>query len=296
MNQVVQTPEQQSYLAKLLGYNYDIQYKSGKSNIVANALSRVPHPEASQYWLLSIPHFIFLDTLRQHFTTSAPFQAMLHQVTSDPSSHLEFALRDGLLFFNNRIWLEPDNPFVDTLIDEFHSTPIGGHLGFAKTLHRVQASFHWNTLSRDVKRFIRQCPTCQQVKYETKRPAGLLQPLPISSSPWQDLSLDFITGLPPSRGYTTILVVVDRFTKGAHFGALPDRYTAHKVALLFFDIVAKHHGFPRSLISDRDPIFVGHFWRDLFQLSGTKLCMSTSYHPQTDGQTEVLNRTLEQYL
>ena len=90
--------------------------------------------------------------------------------------------------------------------------------------------------------------------------------------------------------------MVDRFTKGAHFEALPDRYTTHNVAFLFLDVVAKHHGFPCSLISDRDPIFVGHFWCDLFHLSGTKLRMSTLYHPQTDGQTEVLNRTLEQYL
>lgn len=92
------------------------------------------------------------------------------------------------------------------------------------------------------------------------------------------------------------MVVVDRFSKAAHFGALPSHYTAFKVASLFIDMVCKHHGFPRSIISDRDPIFISNFWRDLFKLCGTKLRMSMSYHPETDGQTEVLNRTLEQYL
>ena len=151
-------------------------------------------------------------------------------------------------------------------------------------------------MRHDVRDFVHKCTTCQLIKYEPKRPGGLLQPIPIPSSPWEDLTLDFITSLPPSHGYTTILVVVDRFTKGAHFGALKPAYSAHKVATLFLNMVCKLHGFPRSLISDRDPIFIGRFWRELFTIAGTQLRMSTSYHPETDEQIEVLNRTLEQYL
>lgn len=141
-----------------------------------------------------------------------------------------------------------------------------------------------------------QCATCQQTKYEPQKPPRLLQPIPIPSAIWEDLSIDFITGLPPSQGYTAILVVVDRYSKGAHFGSLPTHHMAHKVASLFVDMVCKHHGFPRSLISDRDALFLSNFWRELFRLSGTKLRMSTAYHPQSDGQTEVVNRVLEQYL
>ena len=110
------------------------------------------------------------------------------------------------------------------------------------------------------------------------------------------LSLDFISGLPLSNGFTTILVVVDWFSKGAYFGALPSHYTTHKIVILFFDIIGKLHGFPQSLIPDRDPLFISSFWRELFRLSDTKLRMSSSYHPQMDEQTKVLNCILEQYL
>lgn len=100
---------------------------------------------------------------------------------------------------------------------------------------------------------------------------GLLQPLPTPSSIWEDLSLNFIFGLSPLNGFTTILVVVDRFFKGSHFGALPPQYMAHKVALLFLDIVCKLHGFPRSLVLDKYPLFISSFWRELFRLGCTKL-------------------------
>lgn len=141
-----------------------------------------------------------------------------------------------------------------------------------------------------------QCSTCQQTKYETKKPAGLLQPLPIASNVWENSSLDFIIGLPPSHGSTVILVVVGRYSKEAHFSALPHHHSTYKVVLLFLDMVCKLHGFPRSLISDRDPIFVSNFWWELFRLSDTKLRISTANHPQSNGQTEVTNRILEQYL
>lgn len=108
--------------------------------------------------------------------------------------------------------------------------------------------------------------------------------------------MDFITGHPPSNGLTVILVVVDRFSKVVHLGALPSHFTAYKVPELFVSMVCKHHGMPKSIVLDRDPIFISRFWSDLFRFSGTQLRMSSPYHPQTDGQTEVMNRTIEQYL
>lgn len=137
---------------------------------------------------------------------------------------------------------------------------------------------------------------CQRQKYSATTPGGLLQPLPIPNGIWEELSLDFITGLPKSKGYEAVLVVVDRLSKYSHFILLKHPYTTKSIAEVFMKEVVRLHGIPSSLASDRDPIFVSHFWLELFKLQGTKLKMSSTYHPETDGQTEVINRCLESYL
>jgi hypothetical protein len=108
--------------------------------------------------------------------------------------------------------------------------------------------------------------------------------------------MDFIEGLPPSNGYTVIMVIVDCLTKYAYFAALKHPFTAATVAKVFIANVVRLHGIPTSVITDRDRVFLSSFWQALFQLQSTQLCMSSSYYPQSDGQTEVMNRTLEQYL
>ena len=108
--------------------------------------------------------------------------------------------------------------------------------------------------------------------------------------------MDFIEGLPSSNGYTVIMVVVDRLTKYAHFVPLKHHFTVVIVAKAFNSHMVRLHGITTSIVSDRDKVFISSFWHTLFQLQRTKLCMSSSYHPQSDGQTEVVNRTLEQYL
>ena len=144
--------------------------------------------------------------------------------------------------------------------------------------------------------FVQQCEVCQKAKHVHNLPAGKLQPLPVPAGTWQDLSMDFIEGLPKSEGYSVIMVVVDRLTKYAHFLPLKHPYTAPVVAKLFLNTVVKLHGFPHSIVSDRDKIFLSSFWRELFKLYGVQLAFSTAYRPQTDGQTERINQCLEMYL
>ena len=259
-------------------------------------LSRITQSAEGQLFSLSLPNFSFLDQLRQSLHSSVAYLTLLQNICQFLEQHDDFSMDRKLIFFHRKIWLLSDKKFIPIILEEFHSTPLRGHMGYAKTLHRIQAKFHWSNMRSDVRHFISRCTICQQTKYKTKKPVGLLQPLPIPNAPWEELSLDFIGGLPQSHGYCTILVIVDRYSKGAHFGTLLSRYTAHSVALLFFDLVCKLHGFLRSLVSNRDSMFISTFWWELFHMSGTKLRMSTTYQPKIDGQTKVLNRILEQYL
>jgi transposase InsO family protein len=125
---------------------------------------------------------------------------------------------------------------------------------------------------------------------------GLLHPLPILVGVWQDLSMDFIEGLPKSQGYNVILIVVDILSKYAHFIALKHPYTAHSIAQTFMDNIVKLHGLPNSIITDRDTVFLSAFWKELFKLYKVNLQFSTTCHPKSDGQTERVNQCLEMYL
>jgi transposase InsO family protein len=169
-------------------------------------------------------------------------------------------------------------------------------MGNQKTDSKIKMEFYWPGMKTDIRTFIRECDICQRNQGENIHPAGLLQPLPIPTQVWTDVSMDFIDGLPTSHEKDVILVVIDRLSKYAHFLPLSHPYTASTVAQIFLDQIFKLHGLPKSIVSDRDKVFTSNFWRDLFRLSGTDLLLSSTYHPQTDGQTEVMNRSLEGYL
>lgn len=201
-----------------------------------------------------------------------------------------FLHRKGKIMVGKNMWLRRE------LFSHFHANAVGGHSGVLVTKKRLTSLLFWKGLTTDVKRWIRECLVCQKCKSETVASPGLLQPLPTPNRAWSVISLDFIEGLPKSSKKNSILVVVDHLTKYGHFLGLSRPYTTQEVAQEYMTHVYKLHGMPDSIISDRDKIFVSKFWQELFHRSGTKLLLSIAYHPQMDGQTEVLNCCLESYL
>lgn len=207
-----------------------------------------------------------------------------------------FSVEHGVLFYKSRLVIPQITKLLYALIGEFHTTPIVGHSGETKTYQRLAAELYWIGMHKDVTRFVQECTICQQNKYLATTPAGLLQPIPLPAQVWEEVTLDFIEGLPRSEGWDAILVVVDRLSKYAHFIGLKHPFSAVSVAGIFVREIVRLHGIPQSIISDRNRIFLSHFWSELFKLQGTTLKRSTAYHPQFDGQTEVVNRCLEMYL
>lgn len=201
--------------------------------------------------------------------------------------------QDSILFFKERIYLPENSPLIPTIIQEIHDS---SHEGFYKSFHRIREVFYWKHMKEMLKNYIKQCDLCQRYKVDHQSPLGLLQPLPIPIEVWSDISMDFIDGLPPSKRKSILFVVVDRLSKYAHFIPMSHPYYAPKVAQVFFENVFKLHGMSRSIVCDRDSTFLSSFWKELFNLQGTHFNFSPSYHPQTDRQTEAVNRTIEMYL
>jgi transposase InsO family protein len=171
-----------------------------------------------------------------------------------------------------------------------------GHEGVQKTLQRLRQSFFTPQVNKLVREFIRECSVCQRNKTEHLHPTGMLQPLAVPNTVWADIAMDFIEGFPKVGGKSVILTVVDHFSKYDHFIALSHLYSAATVAAAFFEHVVRLHGIPASIVSDQDPIFTSRVWQELFCLSGTQLCLSSAFCPQTDGQSEVTNHVITMYL
>lgn len=161
--------------------------------------------------------------------------------------------------------------------------PNGGHLGIHATYQRVVALFYWRGLWKSIREGVRTCFICQSFKTDNSLYPGLLQTLPVPQTLFSKISMDFIMGLPKSFGKEVIFVFIDQLTKYGHFFALTHPYSTIDVAKVFMDIVFKLHGFPTTIISDRDPFFLSNFLKEFFKLQGVSLHQSTAFHPQTDG-------------
>jgi hypothetical protein len=270
-------------------FPYIIKHKNGKENVIADALSR-------RYTMLSQLDFkIFgLQTLKDQYVNDADFHdIVLHCKDGKPWG--KFHMQDGFLFRANKLCI-PASSVRLLLLQEAHGGGLMGHFGVFKTHEVLSDHFFWPRMRRDVERLVARCTTCQKAKSRLGN-HGLYMPLPVPSSPWHDISMDFVLGLPRTKkGRDSIFVVVDRFSKMAHFIPCHKTDDASNVAELFFREIVRLHGIPKTIVSDRDAKFLSHFWRSLWNKLGTKLLFSTTCHPQTDGQTEVVNRTLSAML
>jgi hypothetical protein len=260
----------------------DIQWKEGKTN-PADPLSRRPDLAS----MSSVQDNIFVEQLRNAYEQDPYYLRSPKYLTC---SH-------GIWYMRDRVAIPACKPLRLRILRECHDCPSAGHLGVAKTLQRVAERFWWPHMARTVRNYVVSCPSCQLNKPSSQSPAGLLHPLPVPANKFECITLDLITDLPPTKhGHDAVLTIVDRLTKLVRFIPTTKGAGADAVALLVRKEWFRMFGVPKSIVSDRDKRFLSHFWRALFAALGTDLKFSTAFHPQTDGQSERANRTLEEIL
>ena len=203
---------------------------------------------------------------------------------------------NGKLRYRKRLYVPEYAPLMLQIMDNNHSTPIAGHSGRSKTLELIFRDYYWPKMHQDIDRFVRNCHTCQRSGTSRHAPFGITQPLPIPNCAWEDISMDYVVGLPWSEWYNSILVIVCRLTKMRHLIPCRDTCIAEELADLYLRNIARQHGLLKTIISDRGTQFVARFWKTICESWGVTLKLSTAYHPETDGQTERLNAVMEQYL
>lgn len=228
-------------------------------------------------------------------------QSILQAIDQNASRHPEITLADcerrgNYLYYRERLYIPNHDELRAQLLCECHEMPATGHPGKHKLYELMSREYYWPNMYRYVERWTRNCHICRRSTPSSEARQGVLRPLPVPERSWQDISMDFITGLEPSHDYDAILVVVDRLTKMRHFIPCQTTCDAEEVARLYTRHVWKLHGLPRTIVSDRGPQFVAAFWKHLTQRLSIKSLLSTAYHPETDGQTEKANAVLEQYL
>ncbi|EUC61564.1 integrase core domain protein [Rhizoctonia solani AG-3 Rhs1AP] len=169
----------------------------------------------------------------------------------------------------------------------------GAHAGYAKTYHRIASVYYWPKMASTIQSYVYSCDICQKAGHRRHGPRGYLQPIPIPQQPFEVVTMDFIMDLPQSDAYNAVLVIVDKLTKYAHFIPCTTQINEEETAKLFHDHIWCHYGLPRQIITDRDSRWTGAFWEHLVSMLGIRRALTTAYHPQADGQTEIMNQTAE---
>ncbi|KAE9302457.1 Transposon Tf2-6 polyprotein [Phytophthora fragariae] len=317
----------------LAEYQPVFSYLPGAKNGIADALSRRPdlQPETKFFHDLSVTSFDdtsfslaisevsgdseLISRIKKSYKKDRDIQAILAAIkkrksNSKPKRERQqhkkyrcYSEANGLLWYQTpvddaqRIVVPNDVKLRQTIISECHDTNYGDHPGAECTYLKLARHWYWSKMLKSIQKFIADCEPCRRNKPRLTKPPGLLEPLSIPDERWRSISMDFITDLPRmKRDVDSIWVVVDRLTKRCHFVPTTKNVNAEGVARLFIDNIWKLHGMPANIVSDRDRKFVSAFWQHVFKSIGTMLSMTAAHRAQGDGQTERMNRTLEEYL
>lgn len=302
-------------------FNFRICYVPGKSNGAADALSRRAQDQddrADSPVVLIPPESI--EILLEEEPTTIPEQikaAYANAPDTDLARQISFALennqrkhstvtladcslKDNLVYHQNRLWIPNDQDLRRRIIEEHHCGPLLGHTGVSETYRKVNSEYYWPLSIQDIKRFIRNCHTCQRTK-SSRKTAGQLLPLPVPQQRWQDITMDYITDLPSANkdslcpGATSILVIVDRLSKEKHLVPCKSMNTGY-LARVFIRDVIRLHGLPQSIVTDRGSQFLSKPWTEACRILGIKQSPTSAFHPQSDGQSERSNQDIERQL
>jgi hypothetical protein len=294
------------WLELIKGYELEIHYHPGKANVVANALRRksqvnlmvarpMPYELAKEFDRLSLG---FLNNTRGVTIELEPTlerEIKEAQKNDEKISEIRRLILDGrgidfredtegVIWFKDRLCVPIVQSIRELILKEAHETAYSIHPGSEKMYQDLKKKFWWYGMKREIAEHVAMCDSCRRIKAEHQRLAELLQPLQIPQWKWDEIGMDFIVGLPRTRaGYDSILVVVDRLTKSAHFIPIKTNYSSAVLAELYMSQIVCLHGVPKKIVSDRGTQFTSHFWQQLHEALGTHLNFSSAYHPQTDG-------------
>ncbi|MCO5570738.1 hypothetical protein L7F22_024466 [Adiantum nelumboides] len=250
-----------------------IREHDGLQNAVADALSRMP--KATNFAISGLQMEISACFKNEYLTDKDfgdAFRALksLNPTLAEMNMFASYTVMDELLYYLDRICVPHNGALRKILIQEHHEVPFAAHPGINKTYRLLSTTYFWPQMQQDVVKYVKACHSCQIMKASRQLPQGLLQPLPVPKERWESISMDFITTLArTTKGNAQILVIVDRFSKMAHFIPCKKAASAPDIASLFVQHIFRIHGLPRSIISDRDPKFTGHFWTSLLKSLGT---------------------------
>ncbi len=320
---------QARWAEKLSRFDFRIVFRPGKRSGKPDALSRRPdytsgkNPEARTLTFLK-PHQVdtaelassaftlnnavvehvgidgdLLAKIRARLDDDPDLGPILHRLQNPENGAPQEGItlsHEGLLLKDGLIYIPANDELKVEILKRCHDARTAGHLGQKNTLERVSRDYYWPRMRQFINEYVRTCDTCARNKTPRHRPYGPLRPLPIPTNAWRSVSMDLIVELPESKGFNAIFVCVDRLTKMSHFIPTKTDVTAAQAAQLYVQNVFRLHGLPQDIVSDRGQHFTSHFTCRLLELCEIKGNRSTAFHPQSDGQTERTNQTLEQYL